>query len=191
MKSAGRNPGAAKEPFFTSTANTVAAIWLRAKQAPYHWRTQNGRECRLLSRCGTGRHAALVCSHFSPRSARPPRSSAFARSPASAPSRSRRWRAPPPRAWLPHPNCSTSRSSSEGTTWRSRCSPLRESASPLSIASPRKRRSRYLCLELRRAGRGGARRLCLGGRPKTHQRVGLELLNASGQTVGKDDLPRP
>src|SRR3954463_2497093 len=39
-KSTGRIPGAAEELVFTSTANTVATIWLRAKKPPYHWRTE-------------------------------------------------------------------------------------------------------------------------------------------------------
>src|SRR3954447_9595729 len=38
-KSAGRNRKAAKELVFTSTANTVATPWLRAKKPPYHRRT--------------------------------------------------------------------------------------------------------------------------------------------------------
>jgi peptidoglycan/xylan/chitin deacetylase (PgdA/CDA1 family) len=46
--------------------------------------------------------------------------------------------------------------------------------------------SRLLCLELHRPGRGGSRRLCLGGTPNTLRRAGLELLNARGQvTEGK------
>jgi peptidoglycan/xylan/chitin deacetylase (PgdA/CDA1 family) len=46
--------------------------------------------------------------------------------------------------------------------------------------------SRFLCLELRRQGRGGSQRLCLGGESNADRRAGLELLNARGQvTDGK------
>jgi peptidoglycan/xylan/chitin deacetylase (PgdA/CDA1 family) len=47
---------------------------------------------------------------------------------------------------------------------------------------------RYLCLELRRAGGKGERRLCLGG-SAARRRLGLELVNASGKTIGKDTVP--
>ena len=59
-KSTGRNPGAAEELVFTSTGNTVAAIWLRAKKPPYHWRTET--EHGGLGACGLsiGEHAGLV-----------------------------------------------------------------------------------------------------------------------------------
>jgi len=43
--------------------------------------------------------------------------------------------------------------------------------------------SRSLCLELRRQGRGGSRRLCLGGEPHAHRRAGLELLNSGGEVA--------
>lgn len=48
--------------------------------------------------------------------------------------------------------------------------------------------SRYLCFDLRRSGRRGSRRLCLGGTRKAHRRVGLELLNAAGKTVSEATL---
>ncbi len=47
---------------------------------------------------------------------------------------------------------------------------------------------RYLCLELRRAGGRGERRLCLGG-SAARRRLGLELVNASGKTTGRDTVP--
>lgn len=47
----------------------------------------------------------------------------------------------------------------------------------------------YLCLELRRLGRRGARRLCLGGRRNRHSRVGVELLNAGGEVVRRATVP--
>ena len=47
--------------------------------------------------------------------------------------------------------------------------------------------SRHLCLELSRAGRRGERLLCLGG-ANAHRRVGLELRNGAGKTVGKETL---
>ncbi|HEX7060298.1 MAG TPA: polysaccharide deacetylase family protein [Solirubrobacterales bacterium] len=46
---------------------------------------------------------------------------------------------------------------------------------------------RYLCLELRRAGRQGLRRLCLGG-AKARRRIGLELVNAAGKATEKRTL---
>jgi peptidoglycan/xylan/chitin deacetylase (PgdA/CDA1 family) len=48
--------------------------------------------------------------------------------------------------------------------------------------------SRYLCLGLSRAGRRGERRLCLGGPGKSHNRVGLELLDAAGETTAKSTV---
>ena len=41
---------------------------------------------------------------------------------------------------------------------------------------------RYLCLELWRTGRRGSRRLCVGG-PKARRHIGLELVNAAGETT--------
>ncbi|HWW68131.1 MAG TPA: polysaccharide deacetylase family protein [Solirubrobacterales bacterium] len=43
----------------------------------------------------------------------------------------------------------------------------------------------YLCLALRRAGSKGERRLCLGG-ADPRRRVGLELINAAGETIRED-----
>src|SRR4051812_28801943 len=43
-KSTGRIPGAGEELVFTSTGNTLAAIWLREKKPPYHWRTETGHD---------------------------------------------------------------------------------------------------------------------------------------------------
>src|SRR3954466_14400242 len=43
-KSTGRNPGAADELGFTSTGNTVAALWLRAKKLSYHLRTETAHD---------------------------------------------------------------------------------------------------------------------------------------------------
>jgi peptidoglycan/xylan/chitin deacetylase (PgdA/CDA1 family) len=48
-------------------------------------------------------------------------------------------------------------------------------------------RSPYLCVSLARAGRGGERRLCLGGENARH-RVGLLALNAAGRTTGARTL---
>ncbi len=50
------------------------------------------------------------------------------------------------------------------------------------------RDDRYLCLELRRAGRDGGRRLCIGGRG-AHHRAGLEILNAAGDVKRTKDVP--
>jgi peptidoglycan/xylan/chitin deacetylase (PgdA/CDA1 family) len=49
--------------------------------------------------------------------------------------------------------------------------------------------SRYLCLELRRAGRGGGRRLCLDGSGGGRGSIGLELLNASGRVTKRATVP--
>jgi peptidoglycan/xylan/chitin deacetylase (PgdA/CDA1 family) len=46
----------------------------------------------------------------------------------------------------------------------------------------------YLCLALRRAGRRGERRLCLGGARRAHRWVGLELVNAAGNATGGSTL---
>jgi len=48
--------------------------------------------------------------------------------------------------------------------------------------------SHYLCLALKRLGRTGERRLCLGGARRAHGRVGLELLNAAGATTDTSTL---
>jgi peptidoglycan/xylan/chitin deacetylase (PgdA/CDA1 family) len=47
--------------------------------------------------------------------------------------------------------------------------------------------SSYLCLELRRKPGGGRRRLCLGGE-KANRRIGLELVNGRGETIGQKIL---
>ncbi len=47
--------------------------------------------------------------------------------------------------------------------------------------------SNYLCLELRRAGRGGGRRLCVGG-SDGRSRAGLEVLNAAGGVKRAKDV---
>ncbi len=47
--------------------------------------------------------------------------------------------------------------------------------------------SRYLCLELSRADRDGARRLCFGGR-RAHRRVGFEEVNAKGLPIETGSL---
>jgi peptidoglycan/xylan/chitin deacetylase (PgdA/CDA1 family) len=68
-------------------------------------------------------------------------------------------------------------------------------ARPVPLASldplPRTRggASEYLCLELRRRGARGARRLCLGGEERAHRRIGLELVNAGGGTTRKATVP--
>jgi len=49
--------------------------------------------------------------------------------------------------------------------------------------TPRARSSSFLCLELRRVGRRGARRICPGGKRATSRRVGTELLNAAGKVT--------
>jgi peptidoglycan/xylan/chitin deacetylase (PgdA/CDA1 family) len=68
-----------------------------------------------------------------------------------------------------------------------------QTAAPVPLASldrfPNLERpgSRYLCLELRGAGRG-AHRLCLGGEERSRRRVGLELVNAAGETVDAETI---
>lgn len=42
-------------------------------------------------------------------------------------------------------------------------------------------RSRYLCLEIGRSGRGVISRICLGGKNKPHHRVGVSRTNAAGK----------
>lgn len=68
---------------------------------------------------------------------------------------------------------------------------LRTSA-PVALSKldrlPRARRSRYLCLALRKAGGNGERRLCLGGVESARRRAGLELLNAAGKTTAEETL---
>ncbi|HEX7245783.1 MAG TPA: polysaccharide deacetylase family protein [Solirubrobacterales bacterium] len=49
--------------------------------------------------------------------------------------------------------------------------------------------SRFLCLDLRRRGGEGSRRLCLGGKPNAHRRAGLELLNARGHVADAETIP--
>ncbi|MBW8060110.1 MAG: polysaccharide deacetylase family protein [Solirubrobacterales bacterium] len=56
------------------------------------------------------------------------------------------------------------------------------------LPKTRSARSRYLCLALRRVGRRGERRLCLGGPGQPQRKVGLALVNAAGKTVGKATL---
>jgi peptidoglycan/xylan/chitin deacetylase (PgdA/CDA1 family) len=46
----------------------------------------------------------------------------------------------------------------------------------------------YLCLALRRSGRRGERRICLGGASGAHRRVGLELVNAAGKATSKSTI---
>jgi len=62
---------------------------------------------------------------------------------------------------------------------------------PLAKLEPqpdtRRAASRYLCLALSRSGSAGERRLCLGG-PKAHHRVGLELVNGGGKTIGVETV---
>jgi len=62
---------------------------------------------------------------------------------------------------------------------------------PLALAGldprPSRGNSRYLCLELRQAGRGGSRRLCLGG--SSRKRAGLEVLNAAGEVKRAKQVP--
>jgi peptidoglycan-N-acetylglucosamine deacetylase len=52
------------------------------------------------------------------------------------------------------------------------------------LPNPRADGSAYLCVELQRRRDGGGRRLCVGG-ADPHRRIGLELLNAAGQTTAK------
>jgi peptidoglycan/xylan/chitin deacetylase (PgdA/CDA1 family) len=56
------------------------------------------------------------------------------------------------------------------------------------LPSPRSPEARYLCLALRPAGGAEERRLCLGGSRGAQRRVGLELLDATGQVTGKSTL---
>jgi peptidoglycan-N-acetylglucosamine deacetylase len=46
----------------------------------------------------------------------------------------------------------------------------------------------YLCLALSRAGHGGERRICLGGKASPRRRVGLESLNAAGKVVSSSTI---
>jgi peptidoglycan/xylan/chitin deacetylase (PgdA/CDA1 family) len=55
------------------------------------------------------------------------------------------------------------------------------------LPSTRSAGSSYLCLELQRKLGGGRRRLCLGGE-KANRRVGLELVNGRGDTIGQKTL---
>jgi hypothetical protein len=55
------------------------------------------------------------------------------------------------------------------------------------LPSTRAGGSSYLCLELQRKVGGGRRRLCLGGE-KANRRVGLELVNARGDTIRQKTL---
>jgi peptidoglycan/xylan/chitin deacetylase (PgdA/CDA1 family) len=59
-----------------------------------------------------------------------------------------------------------------------------ESPVPVSRLDPEPSAAtaRFLCIEMRRAGARGERRLCLGG-PRARRTVGLELLNAAGQVT--------
>jgi peptidoglycan/xylan/chitin deacetylase (PgdA/CDA1 family) len=62
---------------------------------------------------------------------------------------------------------------------------------PLSAFDPLPKRggnAQYLCFSLARLGRGGERRLCLGGSKNAHHRVGLLALNASGKTISERTL---
>ena len=52
------------------------------------------------------------------------------------------------------------------------------------LPNPRAADSAYLCVELQRRLDGGRRRLCVGG-ADAHRRLGLELVNAAGQTTAK------
>jgi peptidoglycan-N-acetylglucosamine deacetylase len=65
-------------------------------------------------------------------------------------------------------------------------------SSPVALTGlerlPRAASSRFLCLEMRRPGRRGARRLCLGGEERTRRRVGLELLNAEGGVTAMETV---
>jgi peptidoglycan-N-acetylglucosamine deacetylase len=72
--------------------------------------------------------------------------------------------------------------------------------SPAALAQlepqPSSAPSRYLCVELARAGGEGERRLCLGG-PQARRRLGLERVDGSGAIVGSESVaatvkrPRP
>lgn len=68
---------------------------------------------------------------------------------------------------------------------------LRTSA-PVTLARldrlPRASGSSYLCLALSAAGRGGERRLCLGGGTSSRRRVGLESLDAAGEVVDENAI---
>ncbi|HEX3609548.1 MAG TPA: polysaccharide deacetylase family protein [Solirubrobacterales bacterium] len=68
---------------------------------------------------------------------------------------------------------------------------LRTSA-PVALAKldrlPRAQGSRYLCLEMRPTGTRAVRRLCLGGEAGARRRIGLETVNAAGETIGRETL---
>ncbi len=78
-----------------------------------------------------------------------------------------------------------------------------DTAAPVPLAalerlpSPRSPDARYLCLTLHGDGGAEERRLCLGGARGAHRRVGLELVDATGQVTAKATLaarvkrPRP
>lgn len=57
-------------------------------------------------------------------------------------------------------------------------------------ARPDTRRAdaRYLCLGLSRAGRGGERRLCLGG-PEAHRRIGSVTVSAGEKPLSEESVP--
>jgi peptidoglycan/xylan/chitin deacetylase (PgdA/CDA1 family) len=55
------------------------------------------------------------------------------------------------------------------------------------LPTARQAASPYLCLELSRSDRRGGRLLCLGG-DDAHRRIGLELVNGAGRTIGKETL---
>jgi peptidoglycan-N-acetylglucosamine deacetylase len=189
-KSTGRNPGAAEELVFTSTANTVAAIWLRAKKLPYHWCTET--EHGDLGACGLsiGEHAAPSMGYLlrvsQPVAAISPfrkilcSAALFGASLAAAP-------APAPAvASLPVPVPVRARLFQAG---RRLLFSLRTSR-PVALARltrlPAGNSSPSLCLELRAAGGAGERRLCLGGAGRASRRAGLERLDAAGEVTGEE-----
>ncbi|HEX3324734.1 MAG TPA: polysaccharide deacetylase family protein [Solirubrobacterales bacterium] len=53
---------------------------------------------------------------------------------------------------------------------------------------PQAQGSRYLCLEMRPTGTKAVRRLCLGGGTNGRRRIGIEVLNATGEVIDKETL---
>lgn len=185
-KSTGRIPGAAEELVFTSTGNTVAAIWLRAKKPPYHCRTETGQAG--LGACGLsiGEHSSLVWGHHlhlvSLIAAIYPSRKILCS--AALFSASLTLVAAPALASPPRPV--GARLSQAG---RRLLISLRTSK-PVPLAElnrlPSDNGSPFLCLELR--GGASRRRLCLGG-AQASRHVGLEQVETGGRVSDEETIP--
>ncbi len=190
-KSTGRNPGAAEELVFTSTGNTVATIWLRAKKLPYHWRTETGHGGLGACELSIGEHAGLVWDTSL---------ELVSRTEAISPSRKILCSAALIGASLATVAAPLSAAASPPVPLRAHLSQAGRrllisvrTSKPEALAGlnrlPTGGRSSSLCIELRASGGAGERRLCLGGPGKTSRRAGLELLNAAGEVTAKETVP--